>query len=101
MNSNLLLWRMSSAQTRLAVAVDQRPKAMWLAANDSDHQRQPERAGTSERARRASDTEPNRQRVLKRARVNSLPGECSAVLARPVDMRVFADLQKQIELFGK
>ena len=50
---------------------------------------------------RASDTEPNRQRVLQRARVNSLPGECGAVFARPVNVRVLADVQKQIEFLGE
>ena len=74
---------------------------MWLAADDRDHQRQSECAGASEGAGRAADTEPNRQRVLERARVNSLPGECCAVLARPVNMRVPADVQKQIEFLGE
>src|SRR6202011_529381 len=102
MNANLeLLWRMSGAQTSLAVAIDQRPKPERLAANDRNHQRQSEHAGANKGARRASDPEPNRQRVLKRAWVNSLPGERSAVPARPLDMRVLANLQKQIELLGK
>ena len=57
--------------------------------------------GASKRTGRASDTKPNRQRILQRARVNSLPGECRAVLARPMNMRVLADLKKQIELLGK
>src|SRR6476619_8270813 len=96
-----LIWRMAGAQTGLAVTVDQRPEPMRLAADDRDHQRQSECAGASKRAGRAADTEPNRQRVLERARVNSLPGECSAVLARPVNMRVLADAQKQIELLGE
>src|SRR6266481_2187417 len=102
MNADLeLLWSMAGAQTSPAVAIDQRPEAVRLAADDRDHQRQPEGAGTNERAGRAADTKPNRQRVLERARVNSLPIECRAVLARPVDMRVLADVQKQIELLGE
>src|ERR1700736_5848842 len=102
MNANLeLLWRMSGAQTSLAVAIDQRPKPERLAANDRNHQRQPEHAGANEGARSASDPEPNRQRVLQRPWVNSLPGERSAVPARPVNMCVLANLQKQIELLGK
>jgi len=92
---------MAGAQTSPAVAIDQRPEAVWFAADNRDHQRQPERAGANERAGRAADTKPNRQRVLKRPRVNSLSGEWSAVLARPMDMRVLADVQKEIELLGK
>src|SRR5207237_9466037 len=49
----------------------------------------------------ASATEPNLQRVLQRPRVNSLPGECRAVFAGPVNVRVLTDVQKQIELLGK
>ena len=96
-----LIRRMLSAQTGLAVTIDQRPKPVRLASDDRDHQRQPECAGASEGTRRAADTEPNRQRVRERARVNSLPGECRAVLARPVNMNVRANLQKQVELLGE
>jgi hypothetical protein len=95
------VWRMAGAHPRFAVTVDQRPEPVRLSTDDRDHQRQAERAGASEGARRASDAEPDRQRVLQRARVNSLAGEGSAVLARPVNMRVLADVQKQIELLGK
>src|SRR5256885_16588261 len=96
-----LIPRMFSAQTSLAVTVDQWPKTVRFPTDDGDHQRQPERAGANKRARRASDTEPNRECVLQWPRVNSLPGECRAVLARPVNVCVLADLQKQIEFFGK
>src|SRR3954470_4233703 len=92
---------MPGAQTSLAVTVDQRPKPMRLAADDRDHQRQPERAGANEGTGCTSDSEPNRQRVLQRARINSLPGERRAVLARPVDMRVVSNVQKQIELLSE
>src|SRR5256885_9933882 len=93
-----LVRRMAGAQTRLAVTIDQWPEPVRLAADDRDHQRQPERAGANEGTGRAADTEPNRQRILKRARVHSLPSEGRAVLARPVDMRLVADVQKQIDL---
>jgi len=102
MNADLeLLWRMAGARTSPVVAIDQRPEAVRLAADDRDHQRQSERAGANKRAGRAADTEPNRQRVLQRARINSLASEWRAVFARPVNVRVLADVQKQIELFGK
>src|SRR5260370_8915566 len=102
MNANLeLIWRVSSAQSRLAVSVDQWSKAVRFAADDRNHERQAENASANKRTRRASDPEPNRQWILEWPRVNSLPGECRAVLARPVNVRVLADVQKQIELLGK
>src|SRR6266404_3035667 len=96
-----LVWRMPGAATGFAVAIDQWPEPVRLAADDRHHQRQSERAGTNEGAGGAADTEPNRQRVLERARVNSLPGEWRAMLPRPVDMRVLPNFQKQVELFGE
>src|SRR5436190_9689978 len=96
-----LIWRVPCAQPGLAVAVDQWPKTVRLATDNGDHKGQPEHAGANKRARCASDTEPNRQRVLQRPRVNSLPGECRAVFAGPVNVRVLADLQKQIKFLGK
>src|SRR5436190_6766398 len=96
-----LIRRMAGAQTGLAVTVDQRPKPVRLAADDRDHQRQSERAGANKGAWSAADTQPNRQRVLQRARVHSLPGEGRAVLARPMNVPVLADVQKQIELLSK
>src|SRR6266850_8483197 len=101
MNADLeLLWRMAGARTSPVVAIDQRPEAVRLAADDRDHQRQPEGAGANERAGRAADTKPNRQRGLQRTRVNSLPGKRSAMLARPMNIGVRTNFQKQIELFG-
>src|SRR6266571_5119900 len=102
MNANLeLIWRGSRAQSRFTVAVDQWSKAVRFPADDGYHQWEPEHAGANKRARCASYTEPNRQRVLQRARINSLPGECRAVFARPLNVRVLADVQKQIEFLGK
>jgi len=96
-----LIWRVSRAQTRFAVAVDQWPKTVRLAADDRDQLTQSENASANKGAGRASDTEPNRERILQRPRVNSLSGECRAVFARPLNVRVLADLQKQIELLGE
>src|SRR6184192_1979890 len=94
MNADLeLTWRVSRAQTCFTVAVDQWPKTVRFPTDDGDHQRQPEHAGANKRARRASNTEPDRQRVLQRARINSLPGEWRAVFARPVNVRVLADVE--------
>src|SRR5258708_1772985 len=96
-----LIRRVSGAETRFAIAVDQRPKTVRLASDDRDHQRQPEHPGANKGARRASNTEPNRQRVLQWSRVDSLSGQCRAVFARPLYVRVLPDLQKQIKLLGK
>src|ERR1700736_1877642 len=102
MNANLeLIWRVSRAQPSFTVAIDQWPKAVRFSADDRNHYSEPEHAGPTTRARRASDTEPNRQRVLQRPRINSLSGEWRAVFARPVNVRVLADVQKQIEFLGK
>src|SRR6266404_5887233 len=92
---------MAGAATDCPVTLDQGPKTVRLTADDRDHQRQPEFASANKGVRCASDPEPNRQRILEWARVNSLPGECGAVFARPVDMRVLANLQEQIELLAE
>src|SRR6266478_7230239 len=102
MNANLeLIWKVSRAQSRFTVAIDQWPKTVRFPADDGDHYWEPEHAGTNKRAGCASDTEPNRQRVLERARINSLSSKWRAVFARPVNVRVLADVQKQIEFLGK
>src|SRR5439155_16190343 len=89
------------AQSRFTVAVEQWPETVGFPADDRDHQWEPEHAGANKRARRASDAEPNRQRVLQRARINSLSSEWRAVFARPANARVVADVQEQIEFLGK
>src|SRR5207247_8777309 len=75
MNADLeLIWRVSRAQPRVTVAVDQRPEAVRFPADDRNHQWETEHAGANKAAGCASDTEPNRQRVLQWPRVTSLPG---------------------------
>src|SRR3954466_3398067 len=93
--------RVARAQARLAITIDQRPKPVRLTSDDRHHEWESKCASTNERARRTADTEPNRQQILPRAGINSLSGECRAMFARPVNVRVLANLQKQIELFGK
>src|SRR5262249_34371994 len=92
---------MSGAQANLAVKVDQGPKTMVLAADNRDRKRQSKSAGPNKRARRASNTEPNWQRILERPRVNSLASQRGAMFTCPVDVRLLANLEKQIELLGK
>src|SRR5438477_646729 len=49
MNADLeLLRRMAGAQTSPAVAIDQRPEAVRLPADNRDHQRQPESGGEND-----------------------------------------------------
>src|SRR2546425_6757096 len=54
-----LLGRMPGASTRLTVKIHQRPKPPRVAADDRDHQRQPEHTRTRERVRGASDPQPD------------------------------------------
>src|ERR1700733_2651030 len=93
------LRRVSGACSSFAIEIDQRAEAMRLAADDRDHERQAEQSRAYERFRRATDADPDRQRILQRARIDSLAGQRGAMLARPSYMRVFADFQQQLELF--
>src|SRR5260221_10306738 len=98
MDANLeLVGRMAGAQTGLTVTLDQWQEPVRFASDDRDHQRQTEPAGANKGSRRAADTERYRQRILQRARVNSLASEWSTMLARPVNMCLLTYLQKQIE----
>jgi hypothetical protein len=69
-----------------AVEVDERRELPRLAADDRDHQRQPEKAGADERLRRPADAHPDRQRVLQRPRVDALAVQRRTVPARPGDV---------------
>jgi hypothetical protein len=91
----------TSAAADLAVAVDERAEAFGFPTDDGDHERQPEHAGADERARCASDADPYGQRILQRTRVDGLTGERGAVLAGPCDVRVLAEGEEQIDLFGE
>src|SRR5438309_2357304 len=61
-----LLGRMACPTACLAVQVDERPEAAWLATDDRHHERQSEHARSNERLRAAADAEPERQRRLHR-----------------------------------
>src|ERR1700727_2293948 len=96
-----LLRGVASAAPGLAIQFDVRTKAVWFAADNGNHERKPERAGTREGCRRAPDTEPDGQRVLQGAWVDALSSKRRTVLARPIDLGVFPDLQQQFQLLGK
>ena len=70
-----LLGRMACPTACLAVQVDERPEAAWLATDDRHHERQSEHARSNEGLRGAADAEPDRQRRLHRARVHTLSGQ--------------------------
>src|SRR4029077_14473677 len=92
---------MARAKTGFAVKIDQRSKPAVFTANDRDHQRQSQRAGSSKRGRCSPDAEPHWQRVLHRSRIHSFTVQRRAMFTRPVDMRVLTNLKEQVELFGE
>ena len=96
-----LVWRMAGAAAGLAVEVDQRAEAGGLAADDRDHERQPEGSGADERLRCSADADPDRERVLQRSGEDALAGERWAVPSGPGDLRLFADAQQEVELLGE
>src|SRR5665213_3319302 len=96
-----LLRGVAGAAARFTIEVDERTKSCGFATDDCDHQRESKNTGASEGGGGAADTHPNRQWVLQRARVDGLPGEWRTVFARPMDMRVLANFEEQIELFRK
>ena len=51
--------------------------------------------------RRPADAEPDRQRILYGPRIDALPGQGGTVLARPLHVLIRANVQQQIEFFGK
>src|SRR5271155_4244104 len=60
-----------------------------------------EPAGADEGGGRATDADPDRQRILQRTWVDGLTGECRATLAGPFNVCVLADGEEQIELLGE
>ena len=96
-----LVWRMAGAAAGLAVEVDQRAEARRLAADDRDHERQPEGSGADEGLGCSADADPDRERVLQRSGEDALAGERWAVPSGPRDLRLFADAQQEVELLGE
>ena len=67
-----LVGRDAGAAARLAIEFRERPESRGLAADDRNRQRQAERAGARDRLRRAAGGDPDRQRLLQRARIDAL-----------------------------
>src|ERR1700733_6768853 len=84
-----------------AVEIDEGAEAAVLAADDGDHEGETQEAGAGEGRRGATDADPNGQWVLQWARIDALAGEGGAMLAGPVDVVAFADLEEEVELFGE
>ena len=80
----------AGALAGFAVEVNERAEAMGLAADDGDHERKAEDAGADEGFGRATDSQPDGERVLQGAGVDTLASERGAVLAGPVDVGGFA-----------
>jgi hypothetical protein len=93
-----LLGGMARAAPSFAIKVDQGTKSLGFSTDNGDHQRKSEGAGTNEGFGRAADSDPNRQRILQRTRIDRLSRKRSAVLAFPVNMRVVANLKEEIQL---
>ena len=96
-----LLGRMTGAAPSLAVEVYKWAEASGFTADDGHHERKSEHSCANERFGRAADTDPYRQRILQRARVDCLAGKSRAVFAGPVHLRACPDFQKKIEFFCK
>src|SRR5262245_39727940 len=92
---------MTGAPARLAIEVDERTEAMRLATDDRDHERQSEQARAHERCRGAAHAHPDRERVLERPREHALAVQRRTELARPLRMRVVAQLEEELELLGE
>src|SRR5215218_223944 len=101
-NANRQSRRVVSGPSRgLAVEPGERHEVLGLPADDRDSQRKAEQRSADDRLRRSPDGDPDRQRVLQWARVDSGVLERSAVLARPSYALGLAQLQKQPQLLGE
>src|SRR6266478_8472929 len=95
------LGRMTGAASSLAVEIYERAEALRLTADYGHHKRKSEHACANEGFGGAADTDPYRQRILQRARVDCLAGKSRAVFAGPVHLRACPDFQEKIEFFRK
>lgn len=84
---------------RLAVEIEERRKTPRFTADDRQRHRQAERTGTGNRLRRATDGNPERQRVLQRAGIDAAAVDRRTHLALPGHRFAVAQRHEQIELF--
>src|SRR5438132_4560280 len=83
-----LLRCMTGLSSSLAVKIDQRAKAPRFAADDRNHQRQPEHARANERFWSPANPKPDGQRILEWTAVDTLAGRGRAMPARQVTVLV-------------
>src|SRR5580692_518151 len=95
------LGRMSSAAPSLAIEVYEWTEAPRFTADYGHHKRKSEHACANEGFGCSADTDPDRQRILQRARVDCLAGKRGAVFTGPVHLRAGPDFQEEVEFFGK
>src|SRR5437588_7540322 len=93
--------RMPESLTSLPIQVDQRTKTVRVPTDDRDHQRKSERAGTRKGLRCSTDSEPYRQWILERTRINALSRQGRSMFARPGHILIVADLEEQLQLLGE
>ena len=102
MHTNLQLIRQEpSAATRFAVELHQRTEAARIPTNNCHHQRQSKQAGTRERLRGATNSEPDRQRILHGPRIDALAVQRWPEFAGPGDPLVGAQHQQEVQLLSE
>ena len=96
-----LLWGVPCAAACLTIEINEWAKALGLAANDGNCERKTECTGAGKGLGCSADSDPHRQRVLHRARIDALPCERGTVFSRPVNADVLANVKQEVELFRK
>jgi len=93
--------RMARTPAGIPIKVDERAEAAGLAANDRNHQGNSKRAGPGKGVRSTSNADPDGQRILHRAGMDTLPRKCGPMFSRPINVGSLADFEKKIEFLGK
>ena len=75
---------------RLRDIADERRELSGLAADDGEDERKAERAGANNRLGRTADSDPDRKRLLNRARIDAEVLDRRPVFAGPVERRARA-----------
>ena len=91
----------SGGLERAPIQVAENGEPVGVAADDGEGEGEPAFGGPNDGLRRATDGDPDRQRVLHRSRVDRLVLERWAEPAGPGDGLVVADGEEQVELLGE
>ena len=84
-----------------SVKLGERREPLRQAADDPECHGQPERAGADRRLGRAADRDPDRQRLVHRARIDAAVVERRPVPARPRHAFGFAQREQELELLAE